>query len=341
MGRQLTIAEALREALAEEMARDPSVFLIGEDIGTEGGWGGPFTVTLGLAERFGHDRVLDTPISESAIVGAAVGAAMGGMRPVAEVQYADFLFVAMDQIVNQMAKMRYMSAGQLTLPMVLRAPTGATGRGSQHAQSPEGYFLHLPGIKVVTPSTPCDAKGLLKASIRDPNPVMFFEHKLLYGSSGAREEKGSMDVSGEVPEGEYTIPIGKAEVKRPGDDVTIVANLLMVHQSLGAARDLEELGFSAEVIDLRTLAPIDTESILNSVARTGHLLIVEEDTISGGWGAEVAARIAEVGIDYLDGPIVRVATPDLPIPAAPTLERAVIPSRVRIAEAVRGQLETS
>ena len=336
--RQLTIAEALREALSEEMERDPSVFLIGEDIGTEGGWGGPFTVTLGLSERFGHERVRDTPISEAAIIGAAIGAAMNGMRPVAEVQYADFLFVGMDQIVNQMAKMRYMSAGQVSLPVVVRAPTGATGRGAQHAQSPEGYFLHLPGVKVVTPSTPHDAKGLLKSSIRDDNPVMFFEHKLLYGSTGARAEKGAISAVGSVPEEEYTVPIGKAEVKRPGDDVTIVANLLMLHESLAAAKDLEACGISAEVIDLRTLAPMDTQAILDSVSKTGHLVIVEEDTRSGGWGAEVAARIAELGIDHLDGPIVRVATPDVPIPAVPVLERAVIPSRETILSAVREQI---
>jgi pyruvate dehydrogenase E1 component beta subunit len=336
--RQLTIAEAIREALAEEMERDPSVFLIGEDIGTEGGWGGPFTVTLGLADRFGHERVRDTPISEAAIIGAAVGAAMNGMRPVAEVQYSDFLFVGMDQIVNQMAKMRYMSAGQLSMPLVLRAPTGATGRGAQHAQSPEAYFLHTPGIKVATPSNPYDAKGLLKSSIRDDNPVMFFEHKLLYGSSGARSEKGAIDATGEVPDGDYTVPIGKAEVKKRGDDVTVVANLLMVHESLGAARDLEDEGISAEVIDLRTLAPMDTQAILDSVSRTGNLAIVEEDTKSGGWGAEVAARVAELGIDFLDGPIVRVATPDLPIPAVHVLEKSVIPSRDVIADSVRNLL---
>lgn len=332
------MAEALREALREEMDRDPSVFLIGEDIGTEGGFGGPFTVTLGLAEQFGHERVRDTPISETAIFGAAIGAAMNSMRPVAEVQYADFLFVGMDQLVNQMAKMRYMSGGQLRLPLVLRAPVGATGRGAQHAQSPESFFLHVPGLKVVGPSTPYDAKGLLKASIRDDNPVLFFEHKLLYGSLGARAEKDAIRTVGEVPEEEYMVTLGEADVKRPGDDVTIVANLLMVHKSLWAAEDLEKEGISAEVIDLRTLVPMDMQTILDSVRKTGYLVLVQEDTMSGGWGAEVAARVADIGIEYLDGPIIRVSTPDTPIPCSPILEKAVIPSKASIVEAVCGLL---
>jgi len=290
--RQITISEAIREALREEMLRDPTVFLIGEDIGIEGGFGGPFGVTKGLAEEFGHDRVRDTPISESAIVGVAVGAAMMGMRPVAEVQYGDFIFCAMDQVVNQAAKLRYMSGGQVKIPIVIRIPTGATRRGAQHAQSPEAFFMHVPGLKVVAPCTPYDAKGLLKTAIKDDNLVLFFEHKLLYGGKGYRAMKG-LEVVGNVPEEEYLIPFGVADVKREGEDVTVVAKLLMVHKSLAAAEKLDKEGISVEIIDPRTLVPFDKETVIKSVKKTGRLIIVEEDTKMGGWGAEIAAMIAE------------------------------------------------
>jgi pyruvate/2-oxoglutarate/acetoin dehydrogenase E1 component len=334
-GRKLTIVEALREALREEMRRDERVILLGEDIGVEGGFGGAFTVTLGLEKEFGHDRVIDTPISEAAIAGVAAGAAMGGLLPVADVQYGDFLFLAMDQLANQAAKLRYMSGGKLTVPMVFRAPVGATTRGAQHGQSLEAFFIHVPGLKVVCPSNPYDAKGLLKSAIRDPNPVIFFEHKLLYGSKGSRKEAGGMELLGFVPDEEYLVPIGEAKLVREGRDVTIVANLLMVHKSIQAAKILEESGIDAEVIDVRTLAPLDNASIFRSVEKTGKLVLVEEGNITGGWSAEVAARVADTCIGYLDAPIRRVAAPDTPVPFAPVMENYYIPSVDRIVAAVR------
>lgn len=333
--RQMTISEAIREALREEMLRDETVFLVGEDIGIDGGFGGPFGVTKGLSEEFGHERVRDTPISESAIIGLAVGAAMMGMRPIAEVQYGDFIFSAMDQVANQAAKLRYMSAGQVEVPMVVRIPTGATRRGAQHAQSPEAFFIHVPGLKVAVPCTPYDAKGLLKTAIRDDNPVLFFEHKLLYGGRGYRAMRGGLSVVSAVPEEEYLIPFGKADIKKQGDDVTIVAKLLMVHRSLAAAEKLEKEGTGLEVIDPRTLVPFDKKAVVDSVRKTGRLIIVEEDTKRGGWGAEVAAMIAEEAMDYLDAPIKRVSALDVPIPASPPLEDYVIPQEERIVEAVR------
>jgi acetoin:2,6-dichlorophenolindophenol oxidoreductase subunit beta len=324
--RQMTMVEALREALREEMRRDERVLLIGEDIGVEGGFGGAFTVTLGLAEEFGHRRVIDTPISEAAIVGVAAGAAVGGLRPVADVQYGDFLFIAMDQLANQAAKLRYMSGGKVCVPMVMRAPVGATTRGAQHGQSLEGFFMHVPGLKVACPSSPYDGKGLLKTAIRDDNPVVFFEHKLLYGSKGARKEAGGLEVLGYVPEDEYLIPFGQAKIVRPGRDVTILANLLMVHRSLAAATVLAESGIEAEVLDVRTLVPFDWATLEESVRRTSRLLIVEEDNLTGGWGAEVAAHVGETCFAYLDAPIRRIAAPDTPVPFAPVMERFYIPS---------------
>ena len=325
----------MREALREEMRRDERVILLGEDIGVEGGFGGAFTVTLGLEREFGHHRVLDTPISEAVIAGVAAGAALGGLVPVADVQYGDFLFLAMDQLANQAAKMRYMSGGKLAVPMVFRAPVGATTRGAQHGQSLEALFLHIPGLKVACPSNPYDAKGLLKTAIRDPNPVLFFEHKLLYGSKGARKEAGGLEVLGMVPEEEYLIPFGEAKTVRPGRDVTVVANLLMVHKSVQAARTLAESGIEAEVIDVRTLVPLDTGAIFRSVERTGRLVVVEEGNLTGGWGAEVAARVADACIGYLDAPIRRVAAPDTPVPFAPVMENCYVPSVERIVAAVR------
>ena len=333
--RQITISEAIREALREEMLRDETVFLVGEDIGIEGGFGGPFGVTKGLSGEFGHERVRDTPISESAIIGVAVGAAMMGMRPVAEVQYGDFIFSAMDQVVNQAAKLRYMSAGQVKIPMVIRIPTGATRRGAQHGQSPEAFFIHVPGLRVAAPCTPYDAKGLLKTAIRDDNPVLFFEHKLLYGGKGYRAMRGGLRIVSAVPEGEYLMPFGEADIKREGFDVTIVAKLLMVHRSLAAAEKLEKEGTSLEIIDPRTLVPFDKETVIDSVKKTGRLIIVEEDTKTGGWGAEVAAIIAEEAMDYLDAPIKRVSAFDVPIPASPPLENYVIPQEEHIIKAVK------
>ena len=333
--RRLTIVEALREGLREEMRRDERVILLGEDIGIKGGFGGAFTVTLGLSDEFGSHRVLDTPISEAAIAGIATGAALGGLRPVADVQYADFLYLAMDQLANHAAKFRYMSGGKLTVPMVMRAPVGATTRGAQHGQSLEAFFTHVPGLKVACPSTPYDAKGLLKTAIRMDDPVIFFEHKLLYGSKGSRKESGGIDVLGVVPEEEYLVPFGQAKIIRGGTDVTIVANLLMVHKSLLAAKSLEAAGIDAEVIDVRTLVPFDWQTLFDSVGKTGRLVIVEEDNLTGGWGAEVAARVADSCIGFLQGPIKRVAAPDTPVPFAPVMENYYIPSVERIVETVK------
>ena len=334
-GRKLSIVEALREALQEEMRRDERVILLGEDIGIKGGFGGAFTVTLGLSEEFGSQRVLDTPISEAGFTGIAVGAALGGLRPVADVQYGDFLFLAMDQLANHAAKLRYMSGGKLKVPMVMRAPVGATTRGAQHGQSLESHFMHVPGLRVACPSNPYDAKGLLKTAIRMNDPVIFFEHKLLYGSKGSRKEAGGLELFGTVPREEYLLPFGQASRVRQGRDVTIVANLLMVHKSLLAAKKLAEQGIEAEVIDVRTLVPFDWETVFDSVGRTGRLIVVHEDTLTGGWGAEVAARVADSCIGYLQGPIRRVTAPDTPVPFAPVMENSFVPSVEKIVNAVK------
>lgn len=331
---KMTISEALRQAIREELQRDERVFCIGEDIGVEGGFGGAFTVTLGLSQEFGHERIIDTPISEAAIAGIAVGAAVAGMRPIADVQYGDFLFNMMDQLANEAAKLRYMSGGTLSVPMVMRAPVGATARGAQHAQSLEAFFTHVPGLKVVCPATAYDAKGLLKSAVRDDNPVLIFEHKLLYGSKGPRSEKGALSPVGDVPEEEYLVPIGVGAVRRPGKDVTIVANLLMLYRSLAAAETLAQRGIEVEVIDPRTLVPLDKELILGSVRKTGRLVIVEEDNLTNGWGAEIAALVADEAFAWLDAPIKRVAAPDVPPPFAPALERAYVPDEARIIQAV-------
>jgi pyruvate/2-oxoglutarate/acetoin dehydrogenase E1 component len=331
---QMTIAEALRQAIREEMRRDERVFCIGEDIGVEGGFGGAFTVTMGLSQEFGHQRILDTPISETAIAGVAIGAAVCGLRPIADVQYGDFLFCMMDQLANQAAKLRYMSGGQVSVPLVMRAPVGATSRGAQHAQSLEAFFAHIPGLKVVAPATAYDAKGLLKAAVRDENPVLVFEHKLLYGAKGARAEKGALSPVGEVPEEDYIVPIGQGIIRRPGKDVTIVATLLMLYRALAAAETLAQRGLEAEVIDPRTLVPLDKALILQSVRKTGRLVIVEEDNLTNGWGAEVAALVADEAFDWLDAPIKRVAAPDVPPPFAPVLERAYVPDEDKIIRAV-------
>lgn len=320
--RKLTVAEAIREAIREEMRRDERVFCIGEDVGIEGGFGGAFGVTLGLSDEFGHQRILDTPISEAGIAGVAIGAAIMGMRPVADVQYGDFIFIAMDQLINNAAKLRYLSAGKIKIPLVMRIPVGASGRGTQHAQSLESIFAHIPGLRVVCPSTPYDAKGLLKTAIRDDNPVMFFEHKLLYGAKGRRE---AIDVSMEVPEEEYLIPLGKADIKREGKDITVVGLLRTVHSALGAAKKLEEEKIDIEVIDPRCLVPLDVDTILESVKKTGKLVIIQEDNVFAGWGAEVVALITEKAFDYLDAPPIRVGPPPTPVPFAPVMENYYVP----------------
>ena len=335
-----TLAQALRQALIEEMRRDDFVVLLGEDIGV---LGGAYTVTAGLLEMFGEERVRDTPISETGIVGAAVGAAMTGLRPVAEIQFNDFLTCAMDPICNQAAKLRFMMGGQVKIPVVIRAPIGASGRAAQHSQSLEAWFMHTPGLKVVMPSTPYDAKGLLKAAIRDDNPVMFFEHKLLYGARSpggkAQTAVGNLtEVYRPAPEDDYTIPFGVADIKRQGRDVTIVATGFMVHQALQAAQVLEKQGIDAEVIDPRTLAPLDKETILRSVEKTSRLVVVSEDVMTCGVASEISALVAEYGIFSLDAPIKRISVPDTPIPFAPVMERAVIPQVERITETVRALL---
>ena len=328
------IAEALRTAIAEEMRRDPTVFCIGEDIGVPGGWGGAFTVTLGLEKEF-PDRMLDTPIAENGFFGIAAGAAMMGMRPIADVQYGDFLLCAMDQIHSNVSMSRYMSGGTVKLPMVMRAPVGATGRGAQHARNTERFFVGVPGIKVVAPSTAYDAKGLLKAAIRDDNPVMIFEHKLLYGSKGPRSESGAVDATSEIPADDYVVPLGTAAVRRPGTQVTILAWLLMAHFALDAARQLEADGIDAEVIDVRSLSPFDYDTIGRSVEKTGRVVIVEEGPKTGGVAAELAAGIMERFGGSLQAPVARVASPDIPVPFAPVLENAYRPDAARIVAAVR------
>ena len=328
--RRLGIAEALREGLTEEMTADPRVFCIGEDIGIPGGWGGAFTVTLGLEKQFA-ERMINTPIAELGSFGLAAGAAMMGMRPVADVQYGDFLFLASDQIINNAAKMRYMSGGTASVPLVMRAPVGATGRGSQHAQNMERYFTGVPGLKVVAPSNAYDAKGLLKAALRDGNPVLMFEHKLLYGAKGARAESGGIDATSDVPAGDYTVPLGKAAVRREGGEVTLLAWLLMVHYAMQAAEKVD-----AEVIDVRSLSPIDWQTIGKSVQKTGRAAIIEEGPISGGVGAEIAAGIAE---RWPSVRIMRVASPDVPVPFSPVLENAYRPDVAHIVTAAQGLLK--
>lgn len=333
-----TITDALRSALREEMLRDPRVFVLGEDIGI---FGGAYQVTRGLYEEFGEGRVRDTPISETAIIGAAVGAAVTGMRPVAEIQFNDFMTCCMDQLVNQAAKMHLMFGGQACVPMVVRAPYGATGRAAQHSQSLEAWFMHAPGLKVVMPSTPYDAKGLLKTAIRDNNPVIFLEHKLLYGgSSPGGKAKSAIDGLGSAfqpaLEEEYTLPFGQAAIRRAGNDVTVVATGYMVYKALEAADTLALEGIHLEVIDLRTLVPLDRETILASVKKTGRLVVVSEDVLSCGVTAEIAALVTEQAWDDLDAPVKRVATRDCPIPFASAAEAYMLPNVQSIIDAVHG-----
>jgi pyruvate/2-oxoglutarate/acetoin dehydrogenase E1 component len=319
--REITYAEALREALREEMIRNPNVMLLGEEIGV---FGGAYKITRGLLEEFGPERVRDTPISEIAIAGTAIGLALTGFKPVAEIMYMDFLPICLDQLATQAAKIHFMSGGQLKVPMVLRTQY-SLGRqhGSQHSQFFPSWFFQVPGLKVVLPGTAYDAKGLLKSAIRDENPVLFVESGVLYRTKG------------EVPEGEYTIPLGKAEVMRKGDDVTIVGVSRMVGEAMSAARKLEEGGVSAEVIDIRTLQPLDLDTVVDSVKRTSRLIIACDDVKAGGVGSEISAAVLESGFDYLDAPILRVACPEMPIPFSPTLEQKYMPSAEKIVEAAR------
>lgn len=319
--RELSFRDAVNEALREEMERDERVFLLGEDIGA---FGGALKATRGLYEHFGARRVMDTPISESVIIGGALGAAMTGLRPVAEIMFFDFVAVCMDQIVNQVAKARYMLGGQVTVPLVIRTAFGAdVSWAAQHSQSLESWFVYAPGLKVVMPATPYDAKGLLKAAIRDDNPVLFAENKLLYNTKG------------HVPESDYTVPLGVAEVKRTGTDVTLVAYSRMAVVALEVAAELEQEGISCEVVDLRTLKPMDTETIVRSVEKTCHLVTVEEGHRNLGIGAEVCARVTELAFDYLDAPPYRVAARNCPIPYSRPLETAVIPQKGDVAAAIR------
>jgi pyruvate/2-oxoglutarate/acetoin dehydrogenase E1 component len=320
--REVTYLEAVREALAQEMRRDPAVFLLGEDIGV---YGGAFGVTLGMLEEFGPERVRDTPISEAAIAGAATGAALMGMRPVMEIMFMDFLTISMNQLVNQAAKMRFMFGGKASIPLVCRTPAGSgTGAAAQHSQSLEAWFVHTPGIKVVAPSTPADAKGLLVASIRDNNPVIFMEHKLLYRTKGT------------VFEDLYAVPLAEADIKREGRDLTIIAYSIMVPRALEAAEQLAVEGIEIEVVDPRTLKPLDTEAIVRSVSKTGRVLIVHEAPITGGVGAELAATIADSeAFDYLDAPIRRLAGRNVPIPYNRSLEAAAVPQVKDIVSAAR------
>jgi 2-oxoisovalerate dehydrogenase E1 component beta subunit len=320
---EITLVEAVRQAMDEEMARDENVFIVGEDVGVRGG---VFRATVGLYEKYGSERVIDSPLAELSIVGVGVGAALYGMRPVCEIQFADFIYPAMNQIISEAAKMCYRSNGEWTVPIVIRAPYGGgIGGGLYHSQSLEAFFTHVPGLKVVIPSNPYDAKGLLKSAVRDPNPVLFFEPK-----------KGYRLIKGEVPEEEFTVPIGPASVSRPGRDLSIFAYGMMHYYALQAAGVLAGEGIEAEVVDLRTLYPVDRRTILESVKKTGKALVVHEDNLTGGYGAEIAATIADEGFTDLDAPVRRLAGPDVPgVPFSHPLQDWFMVNPEKIAEAAR------
>ena len=319
----MTFIEAIRQTLADEMRRDESVIVLGEDVGKKGG---VFLATDGLWAEFGDERVIDTPLTESQIIGTSIGAAMNGLRPIAEIQFADFIHPAFNQLVSEAARLRYRSNNGYSCPMVVRAPYGGGVHGAlYHSQSVEAFFTHVPGLKVVIPSTPYDAKGLLRSSIRDEDPVLFFEHKKMYRS-----------VRGDVPDGEYTVPLGRAAVTRAGTQLTVIGYGLMAHYALEAAERVAEEGVSAEVIDLRTLRPLDKETVLDSVRKTGKCLVVYEDNRFGGYGAEVAATVAEEAFDYLDGPVTRIAGPDVPgVPYNHVLEDWFMINPQKIADGIR------
>jgi len=320
--RQITYSEAIREAMAEEMRRDPAVFLMGEDVGTFGGvWG----VSAGMLEEFGEARVRDTPISEIAIIGAGLGAALVGMRPIVEIMFGDFLMCAGDQVVNQVAKARFMSGGKADVPLTIRVTSGAPGSaGAQHSQSPESWFMNVPGLKIAVPASPADAKGLLKSAIRGEDPVLFFEHKMLYAERGPVPEDAG-----------HTVPFGQAAVLREGSDVTLIGIGILVKKALEAAELLAQAGISAEVIDPRTLVPLDKETLVRSAAKTGRVVIAHEAHRRSGPGAEIAAMLAEEAIEYLDGPIVRVAARNVPLPYSPVLEEFVLPGVQEIVRAAQ------
>ena len=325
---ELTYSQALNEALREEMRRDPAVFVMGEDVAAWGDGGGVFSVTRGLAQEFGSERVRDTPISEEGITGLAVGAALTGMRPVVELMYFDFVTLAMDPLVNQAAKLRYMFGGQVEVPMVLRSNVGASGgKAAQHSQSLETWLMHVPGLKVVLPGNPADAGGMLRSAIRDPNPVIFLEHKLLYFERG------------EVPAGDHLLPLGEASVVRPGRDATVVATQWMLRLALGVAERLAAEGIDLEVIDLRSLVPLDIDAVVASVRRTNRLLVVHEAVERAGWAAEVGMQVMERAFDDLDAPVGRVCGRNVPIPFGKAMEEAVIPDAAAIEAGVRRLLE--
>jgi 2-oxoisovalerate dehydrogenase E1 component beta subunit len=316
----LTYLEAIRAAMLEEMERDPRVFVIGEDVGT---YGGAFRVTAGFLEKFGPERVVDTPISETAIVGASVGAALMGMRPIAEMQFIDFISCGFDQIVNYAAKSRYRWGGGV--PMVIRGPAGGGVHGGPfHSQNPESYFMNVPGLKIVAPGTPGDAKGLMTAAIRDPDPVIYLEHKFLYRR-----------LKEDLPDGEHVVPIGKAKVARAGKDISIITYAAMLQVALEAAAGAEKDGIEVEVLDLRTLLPLDEEAILATAGKTGKVIVLHEATRTGGPGGEVSALIAERAFEYLDAPIVRMAPPDTPVPYSPPLEDYFLPNADKVGKAIR------
>jgi acetoin:2,6-dichlorophenolindophenol oxidoreductase subunit beta len=320
--RELTYSEAIREAMSEEMRRDPNVFLMGEDVGIFGGvWG----VSNNMLAEFGHQRIRDTAISEISIIGSGLGAAMVGMRPVVEIMFGDFIMCAGDQIANQVAKARYMSGGRANVPLTIRVTTGAPGSAAaQHSQSPESWFMNIPGIKIVTPASPADAKGLLKSAIRGEDPVLFFEHKMLYA------------LKGPVPEdADFTVPFGKAAVVRSGKDVTVIGVGIMVQKALEAAEHLAAEGIDVEVIDPRTLVPLDKQALIESVMKTGRVVVTHEAHVRSGPGAEIAAVLAEEAIEYLDGPILRVGAKNVPLPYSPELEASVLPGTAEIETAVR------
>ncbi|OGG45765.1 MAG: pyruvate dehydrogenase [Candidatus Handelsmanbacteria bacterium RIFCSPLOWO2_12_FULL_64_10] len=323
--KKMTFGEAVKEAMAEEMRRDPMVVLIGEDVGPAAG---VFKILVGLYDEFGPERVIDTPIAEAGFVGIGVGAALTGMRPIVEIMFGDFIALTMDQVVNQAAKLRYMSGGQAKVPLTIRATMGA-GRSSaaQHSQSLHAWTSHIPGLKVAVPSTPADAKGLIKTAIRDDNPVIVYEDKMMYRLEGM------------VPEGDYTIPFGKADVKREGDDVTLIATSSMVHVALNAAETLAQQGISAEVVDPRTMVPLDREALVASVSKTGRAVIIDEGHRSFGVTAELASVIYEGAFDYLDAPIVRLGAMDVPVPFTKPLEDATIPTEKDVVEAVTGMMK--
>ncbi len=323
--RELFYSEAIKEAMVQEMESDDKVFLIGEDVGV---YGGAFGLTFGMIDQFGPKRVVDTPISEQAIVGIGIGAALMGMKPIIEIMFSDFILLAMEQIANQAAKIRYMFGGKACVPIVIRTPGGGgTGAAAQHSQSIEALLFHIPGLKIIMPSTPYDAKGLFFSAMKDPNPVIMFEHKLLYKK-----------IKGNVPIERYEIPLGKADIKRVGKDITIVATSYMVHKALTVADKLSFEGIEVEVIDPMTIKPLDIETIINSVKKTNRVVLVEEACYSGGFTSFLASEIASKAFDYLDSPIIRVASLDTPIPYSIVLENEVIPSEDKIEKAIKGLL---